>query len=118
VIEKHFTLDKAYSEFRDHALSAEPHEFAVLAEAVRSFREILGRGFVDGEMADAATRAVARRGIVAARDIAEGAVIAAADLDYVRPAVGFPPSATGQVIGRRVRKPLSVHQVIREEDLA
>jgi N,N'-diacetyllegionaminate synthase len=118
VIEKHFTLDKAYSEFRDHALSAEPGEFAVLAEAVRSYRNILGRGFVGGELADAATRAVARRGIVAAREIAVGATITAADLDYVRPAIGFPPSAAEQVVGRRARHPLAVHQVIREEDLA
>jgi N-acetylneuraminate synthase/N,N'-diacetyllegionaminate synthase len=118
VIEKHFTLDKAYSEFRDHALSAEPAEFAVLAEAVRSFKDILGRGFAGGELADAATRAVARRGIVAAREIAAGDTITAADLDYVRPATGFPPSAAEQVIGRQARKPLALHQVLREEDLA
>lgn len=118
VIEKHFTLDKAYSEFRDHALSAEPAEFAVLAQAVRSYAGIVGRGFTDGELADAGTRAVARRGIVAAREIAAGAVITADDLDYVRPAVGFPPSAAAQVIGRRTRHPLAVHQVIQEGDLA
>ena len=118
VIEKHFTLDKAYSEFRDHALSAEPGQFAVLAEAVRSYGNILGRGFIGGELADAATRAGARRGIVAAREIAAGATITAADLDYVRPAIGFPPSAAKQVVGRRTRHPLAVHQVIREEDLA
>jgi N,N'-diacetyllegionaminate synthase len=118
VIEKHFTLDKAYSEFRDHALSSEPAEFAVLAEAVRSYGSILGRGFIGGELADAATRAVARRGIVAAREIAAGATITVADLDYVRPAIGFPPSAAEQVVGRRARHPLAVHQVIREGDLA
>jgi N,N'-diacetyllegionaminate synthase len=118
VLEKHFTLDKAYSEFRDHTLSAEPDEFAVLAEAVRSFTDILGNGFIDGEMADAASRVVARRGIVAGRDIAAGATITASDLDYVRPATGFPPSAAAMVIGRRTRRSLAVHQVIREEDLA
>ena len=118
IVEKHFTLNKAYSEFRDHALSAEPKEFAVLAQAVRSFGEILGHGFDSGELVDAATRAVARRGIVAAREIAAGATITAVDLDYVRPAIGFPPSAAKQVIGRQARKPLAVHQVIREEDLA
>lgn len=118
VIEKHFTLDKAYSEFRDHALSAEPEEFAVLAQAVRGYSDILGQGFTSGELADAATRAAARRGIVAARDIPAGATITVVDLDYLRPANGFPPSAVDQVIGRQVRKPLAVHQVIREEDLA
>jgi len=118
VIEKHFTLDKAYSEFRDHALSAEPEEFAVLAQAVRGYPDILGRGFTGGELADAATRAVARRGIVAAREIPAGATITAGDLDYLRPATGFPPSAAERVIGRQARKPLAVHQVIGEEDLA
>ena len=118
VIEKHLTLDNAYSEFRDHALSAEPAEFAVLAETVRSYGNIVGRGLIDGEMADAATRAVARRGIVAGRDIAAGATITAADLDYVRPAIGFPPSAAERVIGRRARHLLVVHHVIREDDLA
>lgn len=117
-IEKHFTLDKKFSEFRDHALSAEPDEFAVLAEAVRSYASILGSGPSDGELVDAATRAVARRGIVAARDIPADTVLTAADLDYVRPAVGLPPSASDRVIGRRVRGPLSVHQILREEDLA
>jgi N-acetylneuraminate synthase/N,N'-diacetyllegionaminate synthase len=117
VIEKHFTLDKAYSEFRDHALSAEPEEFAELARAVRSLPDALGRGFTEGELADAATRAVARRGMVAAREIGVGVTITAADLDYVRPAVGFPPSAAGKVIGRLTRKPLAMHQVISEEDL-
>ena len=117
VIEKHFTLDKNYSEFRDHALSAEPDEFAQLSRAVRSYADILGRGFTDGELADAATRAVARRGIVAARDIAAGVTLAAGDLDFVRPAVGFPPSATAQVVGRKTKNALAVHQVIRAEDL-
>jgi N-acetylneuraminate synthase/N,N'-diacetyllegionaminate synthase len=118
LIEKHFTLDKAYSAFRDHALSAEPAEFVVLAEAVRSCCEIMGPGFASAELADAATRAVARRGIVAAREIAAGTTLTAADLDFVRPASGFPPSATNQVIGRRTSRPLPLHHVIRDEDLA
>ncbi|TLG77601.1 N-acetylneuraminate synthase family protein [Methylocystis sp. B8] len=118
VIEKHFTLDKAYSEFRDHALSAEPEEFSVLAQTVRCYSDILGRGFTGGELADAATRAVARRSIVAVRDIPMGATITAVDLDYVRPAIGFPPSAAEHVIGRQARKRLAIHEVIREEDLA
>jgi N,N'-diacetyllegionaminate synthase len=118
IIEKHFTLDKAYSEFRDHALSAEPEEFAELARAARCLPEMLGGGFTtQDKLADAATRAVARRGVVAAREIGVGATITAADLDYVRPAVGFPPSAAGHIIGRLTRKPLAAHQVISEEDL-
>ena len=36
IVEKHFTLDKNYSSFRDHALSAEPAEFAELAKAFKA----------------------------------------------------------------------------------
>lgn len=118
VIEKHFTLDRNFSEFRDHALSAEPEEFARLAEAVRSYSAIIGQGHIDGPLVDAATRAVARRGIVAARDIPADTTLTAADLDYVRPAVGLPPSESHRVIGRRTRGPLSMHQILREEDLS
>lgn len=118
IVEKHFTLDKNYSSFRDHALSADAAEFAQLAEAFKMHAGMLGDGARDGDLPDAATRAVARRGIVTARDVAEGEVFGAADLDYVRPAKGFPPSAADQIIGRRARTALKAHHIITVEDLA
>lgn len=118
IVEKHFTLDKNYSSFRDHALSAEPAEFVQLAAAFKNHAAMLGSGRRDGNLPDAATRAAARRGIVTARDIAAGATLTADDLDYVRPAKGFPPSAAHEVIGRRVRAALKAHHVITAEDLA
>lgn len=118
IIEKHFSLDKNYSAFRDHALSAEPAEFAELAKAFKAYAPMLGTGLRDGELPDAATRAAARRGIVTSRDIAAGEMLTADDLDYVRPAKGFPPSAAREVIGRRVHAALKAHHVITPEDLA
>ena len=35
IIEKHFTIDKNYSNFRDHKLSADPKEMLKLVESVR-----------------------------------------------------------------------------------
>ena len=43
VIEKHFTLDKNYSSFRDHSLSAEPEELAELVRFSKSVDVSLGR---------------------------------------------------------------------------
>lgn len=117
IVEKHFTLDKNYSSFRDHALSAEPAEFAQLAQVFRSYASLLGHGSREGDLPDAATRAAARRGIVTRRDMAAGEVLTMADLDFVRPAKGFPPTAVGQVVGRRVRAALQAHHVIAAEDL-
>lgn len=118
IVEKHFTLDKNYSAFRDHALSAEPAEFAELAKSFKAHAAMLGTGLRDGDLPDAATRAAARRGIVTARDIAAGETLTAADLDYVRPAKGLPPSSAEEVIGRRARAALKAHHVITAEDLA
>lgn len=118
VIEKHFTLDKKFSSFRDHALSAEPAEFAQLAEACRAFENMLGDGRRDNELADAATRAAARRGIVTRRAFAAGEVITAADIDFVRPEKGFAPTDIEKVVGKRARTALSVHHVILAGDLA
>lgn len=118
IVEKHFTLDKNYSSFRDHALSAVPSEFAVLAQAFRAYAAMLGSGLRDGDLPDAATRAAARRGIVTMRAIAAGETLTPKDLDFVRPAKGFAPSAIDKVVGRRARTALKEHHVITEEDLA
>jgi N-acetylneuraminate synthase/N,N'-diacetyllegionaminate synthase len=44
VIEKHFTLSKTLSDFRDHQLSAEPAELAELVRRVKNARAALGDG--------------------------------------------------------------------------
>ena len=43
IIEKHFTLDKQLSDFRDHALSADPGEFTTLVERIRAAERLAGR---------------------------------------------------------------------------
>lgn len=117
IVEKHFTLDRNHSAFRDHALSAEPHELAGLAQAMHAFDETAGSGERGAHGPDEATRHAARRSIVAACALPEGTVIEARHLDYVRPAGGLPPTRAGQIIGRRVRRSLSPHEQIAEDDL-
>jgi N-acetylneuraminate synthase/N,N'-diacetyllegionaminate synthase len=117
IIEKHFTLDKAQSAFRDHALSATPDEFRQLAQMVNAADEAMGSGSRARVDSDAATRVAARRSIVAARDLAAGTVLERADLDCVRPAGGLPPSAMAGVIGRRVARAIAAHDRIVLDDL-
>ena len=42
IIEKHFTIDKNYSNFRDHKLSADPKEMLKLVESVRRSSIMIG----------------------------------------------------------------------------
>ena len=117
VIEKHFTFDKNRTTFRDHALSADPDDLRRLAEFVHSLDEVLGTGEKRPMPCEEENLVAARRSIVTARDLDSGAVLGPADLDYVRPANGMPPTRAASVIGRRLRMALSKHEVLDESHL-
>ena len=102
VIEKHFTLDKNQSDFHDHKLSADPAEFAELVRRVREAELLMGAGGKRVLPCEAAVRQRVRRGIAAARDLAAGPIIAAADLGWVRPRAGLAPGSEDELIGRRL----------------
>jgi N,N'-diacetyllegionaminate synthase len=118
LIEKHFTLDKNTSSFRDHALAADPGELGRLAALVRGAKEILGDGAKSEAVADRENARAVRRSVVAARALEEGAVLSAHDLDFVRPGSGLSPTRAGELIGKRLRRALRRHEAIRLEDVA
>ncbi|MEA3192946.1 MAG: N,N-diacetyllegionaminate synthase [Betaproteobacteria bacterium] len=118
IIEKHFTLDKNTSAFRDHALAADPGEMSRLAALVRGAKRIIGGGAKDDSIADRASARAVRRSVVAARALGEGTVLAAADFDYVRPGEGLPPTRAAELIGRKLRRSLRRHELIRPEDVS
>ena len=43
IIEKHFTIDKNYSNFRDHKLSADTSEMTKLVNSVRKVKQMIGK---------------------------------------------------------------------------
>jgi N,N'-diacetyllegionaminate synthase len=102
IIEKHFTLSKTQSEFRDHQLSAEPHELKALVERVAEANMMLGDGIKRIMPAEEATAQAARRSICAARDLPVGRIIAPEDLLWLRPAGGLPPGSEDRLLGRRL----------------
>lgn len=115
IIEKHFTLSKTQSAFRDHALSADPAELAELASAVAVAQAMLG----DGEKvlcdAEVATAAAARRSLVARAALLAGHTLAVDDLEWLRPGGGLSPGEERQVLGRKLREPVARGQMITLE---
>lgn len=117
LIEKHFTLDKTRTTFRDHALSADPEDLRRLAVMAHTIDEMLGNGTRVPSQAEEEAAALLRRSIVAARALPAGTRLAADDLDYVRPRNGLPPAAAPRLLGRRLRMPLQTHDLILESHL-
>lgn len=102
VIEKHFTLDKNLSTYRDHKLSADPAEFADLVRRIRATEEMLGTGVKRTMAAEEGGLRSTRRSIMAAHDLAPGTILSKSDLTYLRPRVGAAPGQEATLIGRRV----------------
>lgn len=118
VVEKHFTIDKAYSDFRDHALSADPAELAELVRRVRAASAMLGSGEKVLQPAERELAVSARRAIVAAADLPAGHVLRASDLTWMRPADGLPPGEESRLVGRRLLRTVAFGDTLRPADVA
>jgi len=117
-LEKHFTYRKEDQAFHDHLLSADPSDLASLVEAVRRAEGYLGRYERRPGEAERANADNMRRAIGALTDIAEGAVIEAGQLTWLRPAWGLGPEAMQDVIGKRARRNIEAGTLIRAEDIS
>lgn len=118
IVEKHFTLSKTQSDFRDHALSADPSEFAGLVQQIRLAQVILGTGEKTPRPAEAATTAAARRSIVARTALPAGHVLTASDLDWLRPGGGLQPGQENLIVGRRMARAVAQGQMIMPDMVA
>ncbi len=103
VIEKHLTLDKSLPG-PDHLASADPVEFADMVASIRKVEQMLGDGIKRPHAIEEDTRNVARRSLVAVRDLPSGHRLTAADLVGRRPGTGIEPFETDAVTGRVLKR--------------
>jgi len=116
VIEKHVTLDKNLPG-PDHKASATVEEMAELVAEIRKLEIALGQPEKQFSETETAIRRMARKSIVAARNIPAGTIITREDLCYKRPGSGFGPLETDNLIGRSTRLEISHDHVILPEHL-
>jgi sialic acid synthase SpsE len=100
VIEKHLTLNRDQPG-PDHAMSLEPDDLAEYIRRIRQAQSLLGDGHEDYRPIEADVRQVARRSIIAARDIPAGRIIGPGMLACQRPAGGIEPHRLNDLLGRR-----------------
>ena len=105
IIEKHFTLDKTM-EGPDHRASLEPHELAQLVRSVRNIEAALGDGIKAPTASELPNRDIARKSLVAARDIQVGEVFSEENLTAKRPGTGVSPMLWDDVLGTKATRAL------------
>jgi sialic acid synthase SpsE len=116
IIEKHFTLRKDFSDFRDHQLSADPAEMTELVRKVRLAEQLLGSGNNEVSDIEEPNRLAMRRSIAAARAAPAGSVLKKDDLTWVRPGGGFAPGEEAKVVGRTLAHDVLPGQVLQQGD--
>ena len=116
-VEKHFTLDRSLPG-PDHQASLLPDELRALVAAIRDVESALGDGVKRPVPSELPVRDVARKSLVAARDLAAGAVLRREDLDVLRPGTGLSPAALPAVLGRRTTRAIPHHTPITQEMLS
>jgi N,N'-diacetyllegionaminate synthase len=117
IVEKHFTLDKELSDFRDHQLSADPPELRELVRRIRLAEQLLGHREKELQASEAPIRDAIRRSIVAARELPARHRLTADDLIWTRPGGGLPPGEEHVLLGRQLRHSVAFGDQLSARDV-
>ncbi|RYZ82432.1 MAG: N-acetylneuraminate synthase, partial [Proteobacteria bacterium] len=116
VLEKHFT-ESSTQEGPDHAISLEPSELVALVSGIRRIESALGTGIKRPHVSELKIRDVARKSIVAKRNLDAGMRLDDSMLEIKRPGTGISPSKLPELLGRTLKNSVSRDHLITLEDL-
>ena len=111
IIEKHFTLDRNM-EGPDHKASLEPDELAAMIKAVRNIEVALGNGFKAPAPSEQKNIPIARKSIIAKRDIMAGEIFDKDNITTKRPGNGISPMLWFDVIGKKAVRDFKEDELI------
>jgi N-acetylneuraminate synthase len=111
VIEKHFTLDRNLPG-PDHLASLEPAELARMVSGIRTISVALGKSDKQPAPQEIANLPIARRSLVAARDIRRGEVFTADMLAAKRPGSGISPLQFWDVVGTPAVRDFAADEIV------
>ncbi|MCS7232354.1 MAG: N-acetylneuraminate synthase family protein, partial [Elusimicrobiota bacterium] len=103
VIEKHFTINKNLPG-PDHRASLEPEELKAMIIAIRNIEKAMGDGIKKPSRSELKNIPIARKSIVARRNIKKGEVFTEENLTVKRPGTGISPMRWKEVVGKIAKK--------------
>lgn len=111
IIEKHFTLDRNM-EGPDHKASLEPQELTAMVASIRRIEAALGSGEKTVSPSERKNRDIARKSIVARRDIQKGEPLTEENLAIKRPGNGISPMRWFEVLGTEASRNFEADELI------
>lgn len=111
VIEKHFTLDRNLPG-PDHKASLEPYELKAMVDGIRNIERALGDGIKRPSSSELKNKPIARKSIVARREIKAGELFSEENLVTKRPGTGISPMRWDDIIGIPARRDFATDELI------
>ncbi len=111
VIEKHITLNKKLKG-PDHKASLNPIEFKKMVKQIRKLETMMGNGKKVLQKCEIKNILIARKSIVAKKNIKQGQLFSNLNLGIKRPAGGINPSKYFNLIGKKSKKNYKIDQKI------
>lgn len=111
VIEKHFTLDRGM-EGPDHKASLEPDELKCMIQSIRNIERAMGTGIKEPTNSEYKNILVARKSIVARKQIQAGEIFTEENITTKRPGDGMSPMRWNEVIGKTASREYGVDEKI------
>lgn len=99
IIEKHFTLDKTLPG-PDHKASLDPIELKNMVNSIRQVERAMGSGIKIPSESEKKNIAIARRSIIASRDIKKGESFSPDNITTKRPGGGLSPFSYWELLGK------------------
>ena len=103
VIEKHFTLDRSMPG-PDHKASLEPFQLMEMVRSIRSVSMALGDGIKKASKSESKNICIARKSIIALREIEPGEILTVENISTKRPGSGISPMRWDEVINTVAQK--------------
>lgn len=111
IIEKHFTLNNKMNG-PDHKASLEPKEFKFLVDSIRNVEKALGSNQKQPTKSELKNKLVARKSIIAKKNIKKGDVFSNSNITVKRPGFGISPMKWYDIIGCKAKKDFEEDELI------
>ena len=118
IIEKHFTIDKNYSDFRDHKISANQKELKDIIDFIKDYRELIGTKKKIISNTEKKNLKNFRRSIVLKKSLLKGTKLTEDCLTYLRPESGINVNEKKKILGLKIKKNLARGHILKFKDLS
>ena len=117
IIEKHFTLDKNFSKFRDHKLSCDPNDMSILVNRIRNIEKLRKNYQKLPQKSELNTLNDNRRSYAAYGNLNKGTVINKNNIIGLRPLKGISVLKKNILLNKKLNKNIFHGSIIRLKDL-